>query len=248
MPATDFDNWDQHWADFQDATEIAPSVSWRRQLLSDLLAVKGSGEGLRVLEIGSGLGIFAEQFTAEHPRASFLGLDLSANGVRLASERVQTAEFRQRDLLQPASATESVFFGATHAICSEVLEHVDDPETLLRNAKPYMNPACRLVVTVPGGPRSAFHKHIGHRRHFTAGSLTELLERAGYQVEWASGVGFPFYNLYLALLVARGDKAIEQFTKRPGASMRAASAIFKFLFRMSSRRAGWQVAAVAQLP
>ncbi len=32
----------------------------------------------------------------------------------------------------------------------------------------YLAPGCRLVVTVPGGPRSAFDRHIGHRRHFSA--------------------------------------------------------------------------------
>jgi 2-polyprenyl-3-methyl-5-hydroxy-6-metoxy-1,4-benzoquinol methylase len=247
MSSNQLDNWDRHWTDFQRAAEIAPSVRWRRRILSQLLAIEGSGEGARVLEIGSGPGYFAEQFAAEHPRAAFLGLDLSFNAVRLAAAKVPPAEFRQRDLLQPATGADDLSFGATHAICSEVLEHADKPEVLLRNSLPYMSRGCSLVVTVPGGPISAFHKHIGHRRHYTAESLTELLTRAGFQVDWASGVGFPFFNLYAGLLFLGGEEAIAEVSKEPGPVVRAAGNVFDFLFRMNSMRAGWQIAAVARL-
>ena len=247
MPPNHLDNWDQHWTDFQRASEISPSVRWRRRILSQLLAIEGSGEGSRVIEIGSGPGYFAEQFVAEHPRAAFLGLDLSSTGVRLATARVPSAEFRQRDLLLPATGADDLSFGASHAICSEVLEHVDNPEVLLRNSMPYMNEGCRLVVTVPGGPISAFHKHIGHRRHYTAESLTELLTTSGFEVDWATGMGFPFFNLYVGLLVVGGEKAVTEVSKEPGRVIRTAGRVFDFLFRMNSMRAGWQIAAVAHL-
>ena len=38
----------------------------------------------------------------------------------------------------------------------------------MRNAAALLAPGAKVVVTVPGGPRSAFDKHIGHCRHFTA--------------------------------------------------------------------------------
>jgi len=96
-----------------------------------------------------------------------------------------------------------VDFGATHAIASEVLEHLDDPVTLLRNGMAYMAPGCRVIVTVPGGPISAFHRHIGHRRHYTPVLLRDLLTAAGFEVEVSTGIGFPFFNLYIGALVWR---------------------------------------------
>jgi len=39
-----------------------------------------------------------------------------------------TASFRQRDLLQAEQPGEVTDFGATHAICSEVLGHLDEME------------------------------------------------------------------------------------------------------------------------
>ena len=76
---------------------------------------------------------------------------------------------RVRDLLRDPAPDAEWAGWATHAVCSEVLEHVDEPVVLLRNARSWLAPGCRLVVTVPGGPMSAFDRHIGHRRHFSPG-------------------------------------------------------------------------------
>ena len=48
-------------------------------------------------------------------------------------------------------------------------------------------PPAPLVVTVPGGPMSAFDHHIGHRRHYDIPDLTALLEGRGSP--WASAAG-----------------------------------------------------------
>ena len=240
------DNWDQIWSDFSPAADIAPSTAWRRRLIERLVEVDGAGDGVRMLEIGSGRGAFAGRFVAAHPKAEYLGLDMSAIGVAMAERAIPKAEFRVRDLLIPAGPSDDTGFGATHAICSEVLEHLDDPLTLLRNSAAYMAPGCRLVVTVPGGPVSAFHRHIGHRKHYTAPELRELLTRAGFEVQHATGVGFPFFNLYFAALVWRGEKAIQQVSGKPGPLLRIAGAIFDVLFRLNSLRSGWQIVAVAR--
>ena len=98
---------------------------------------------------------------------------------------------------------------ATHAVCSEVLEHLDDPEAMLANVRPFLAPGCKLVITVPAGPRSAFDKHIGHRAHFTTTRLERTLRAAGLDVVDLRGAGFPFFNLYRLAVVLRGKKLIE---------------------------------------
>jgi len=35
---------------------------------------------------------------------------------------------------------------------------------------------------VPGGPMSAFDRHVGHRRHFSAAALRQLLVNSGFEV------------------------------------------------------------------
>ena len=91
-------------------------------------------------------------------------------------------------------------------MCSEVLEHLDDPATLLGNALPNLAPGCRLVVTVPGGPRSAFDRHIGHRRHYNRRDLRRLLEGVGLRVDGVIAAGFPFHTLYRLAVILRGER------------------------------------------
>jgi SAM-dependent methyltransferase len=249
------DDWDRHWLDFSAAAELSPATRYRRRLALRLLG-EGQGLGLdgasmRMLEIGSGAGQFAAEFLAMAPRAQFLGLELSRTGVEMAARRVPVARFLQCDLLDgtDSSLSSARNFQATHALCSDVLEHLDDPALLLRNAAACMGAGCRLVVTVPGGWRSAFYAHIGHRRHYTPTQLRGLLEGAGFTVERACAAGFPFFNLYRMLVTLRGRDLIAQAAGAPTPLMRTSGAIFDALFRLNLTHPwGWQTVAVARLP
>jgi SAM-dependent methyltransferase len=242
------DDWDQHWQDFGASAEKGPAPKYRRRLMFRLLGVRAPGDGVRMLEIGSGTGEFAEEFCRRYPGAPYLGLELSRTGVEVSSRRVPTATFRQRDLLQPEPPGEGTDFGATHAICSEVLEHVDEPAVLLRNAARYLAPGCKLVVTVPGGPMNAFYKHIGHRRHYSPQEIREVLQQAGYRVEELYAAGFPFFNLFRRLIGWRGEKLIQTVSGEPSLAVRFGMTVFDLLFRLNLMRWGWQTLAVVRYP
>lgn len=117
-----------------------------------------------------------------------------------------------------------------------------------KNARPYMADGCQLVVTVPGGPRSQFDVHIGHREHFSPARLHQVLTEAGFKVEYATGAGFPFFNLYRSLVVLRGSRLIAEASEKPGLLLRVTSALFRILFRLNISRSslGWQTLAVAR--
>jgi SAM-dependent methyltransferase len=233
--------------DFSEASNMGPTTRWRSRMALELLGIPEDNAGVRLLEIGSGRGEFAEMFMGRHPRAVFLGLELSAAGVELASRRAPGAQFVQRDLTVPRPPNHATGFHATHALCSEVLEHVDNPALLLHHAAEYMAPGCRVVVTVPGGPWNVFDRHIGHRRHYTPGDLRELLGSCGFEVEAHRGVGFPFFNLYRLALIARGEKLIGDVSGSPSLLVRLGTAVFDCLFHFNfGRRWGWQTVAVAR--
>ena len=138
-------------------------------------------------------------------------------------------------------------------MCSEVLEHVDHPDLLLRNASEYLAEGCRLVITVPGGPMSAFDRHIGHRRHYTPESLRDLLEASGYEVETVFRAGFPFFNLYRLAVIAEGGKLIDDLgdesVDRPVSKMQSwVAKAFDAAFHLNLTRSpfGWQIVAVTR--
>jgi SAM-dependent methyltransferase len=171
--------------------------------------------------------------------------------VEVAQQKVPSATFLQHDLLEGGKPEERFRGWATHAVCSEVLEHVDDPVRLLSNVSPYLAPGCRLVVTVPGSPMSAFDRHIGHRRHYRPPELRRMLETAGFVVERATGAGFPFFNLYRLAVILRGRRLIEDAERgAAGGAVRLGMRVFESLFRLNlaSSPWGWQTIALARIP
>lgn len=248
------DAWDQHWDAYAESAAENPAQSFRRRLIFDRLELGAAPAPVRILEVGSGQGDFARDLRGERSDAEILGLDLSETGCAVARGKVPEGVFLQRDLTVPLELPASYRGWATHAVCSEVLEHLDDPTFVLANVRPYLAPGARLVITVPAGPMSAFDRHIGHRRHFSPALLEDVLTRAGYGIADLSGAGFPFFNLYRLVVVARGEKLVDDVSaagRRPlSLAARAAMRAFGILFHLNRRggRRGWQLVARAVAP
>jgi 2-polyprenyl-3-methyl-5-hydroxy-6-metoxy-1,4-benzoquinol methylase len=248
--AVERDDWDTHWENFAEAAARNPAQSFRRRVVLGLLGTRG--EPRRYLDIGSGQGDLAAEVSRRWPGADVAGIELSAKGVDLASAKVPKGRFEQVDLLAGTAPSDGLTGWATHATCSEVLEHVDEPEAFLRSAARWLAPGATLVVTVPGGERSAFDIHIGHRRHYAAAELAALLESAGFTVDECGGAGYPFFNLYRRVVIARGDRLVDDFDKGGDVSAvaRIARATFGVLLRISPSRGrrGLQTYALATSP
>jgi 2-polyprenyl-3-methyl-5-hydroxy-6-metoxy-1,4-benzoquinol methylase len=90
-------------------------------------------------------------------------------------------------------------------IASHVLEHVEDPEILLRKAKNWLTPEGKLIVVVPNA--ESFHRklgvilklqkelddlsprdhEVGHLRVFTLKMLNDLMSHCGFKVSKERG-------------------------------------------------------------
>jgi 2-polyprenyl-3-methyl-5-hydroxy-6-metoxy-1,4-benzoquinol methylase len=253
---SDIDDWDRHWSTFGDTVFGNPATVYRSRLILKFL--EPVDPAASILEIGCGQGEFALLMAARYREACVRGIDVSEEGVQRANHQALalglSASFAQRDLLEKAQLDPAERQQATLAVCSEVLEHVDRPDVLLRNAAEYLAPGCRLVVTVPGGPRSAFDRHIGHRRHFSARRLRQLLEESGFDVVQVCRAGFPFFDLYRLVVIARGKRLIADVESGAGELESGASGsalrLFDRLFRynLDSSPFGWQLLAVARRP
>jgi 2-polyprenyl-3-methyl-5-hydroxy-6-metoxy-1,4-benzoquinol methylase len=244
------DEWDGHWNDYAAMATLNPAVAYRRKLIFELLSLRKAPGPVRLLDLGSGTGDLASEVARARPDAQIVGLDLSASGVEMAGRKVPGARFFQQDFTQPIGLGGQYRAWATHVVCSEVLEHLDDPVAMLRNVRALFAPGCRVVVTVPAGPMSAFAKHIGHRRHYTRRLLETTLREAGLEVTDLHGAGFPFFNLYLLATVLRGKKLIEDAGGQDGTPVslaaRGGMRLFSQLFKLNASKSalGWQLVAV----
>lgn len=250
---TDRDDWDQHWSAYAESNAWNPAQQWRMDIvLSRLLATPMRPECL--VDLGCGQGEFLRAL-ADDPawrNTALLGLEGSAVGARMATAYVPSADVRHCDLVSGEGLPAEWDGRASHAVCSEVLEHVDNPFEVLRNALRILSPGGTLVVTVPGGPRSAYDRHIGHREHFTPQYLSGLLRGAGFSVQESAGVGWPFFNAYRLGIVLYGRRLIDDapgMEAGSGTAGRVARVIGALLRRSTTRgRHGWQVVAVATRP
>ena len=249
---TDYDDWNTHWVDYAEAATHSPAQIYRRRLTVRLLDRRTSPE--RLVDLGCGTGDLIYDAHRRWPSAEMLGVEMSARGVELAREKVPGAHFIQADLVAGVAPDGQDFAGwGTHAVCSEVLEHVDDPVTLLRNARYYLQPGALVVVTVPGGPISAFDRHIGHRRHYTPERLARTLDEAGLRTLEVGGAGFPFFNLYRWFVLTRGQSVIDDVVSRDHGlrpAARLAMMAFNPLLDVSLPKSRWgrQIVGVACEP
>jgi SAM-dependent methyltransferase len=248
------DDWDAHWEQYAASATDNPAQRMRHGIIARLLCEGAGKTPMRVFDLGSGQGDLVQKLQPLLPDARFVGAELSESGVAISQRKVPGATFLVADIFQPTPALKEFVDWASHAVCSEVLEHVDDPTAFLKQARTYLAPGARLIVTVPGGPMSAFDHHIGHRQHFDRVKIRSILEQAGYSVERTYLAGFPFFNLYRLLVIARGRRLardVETTASRTSSGLASvAMKLFRVLFHANLLDSpfGWQVVATARKP
>lgn len=246
---TGIDDWNAHWDQYAASASRNPAQLMRFDLVKRLLLRNTRGRAAtRLFDIGCGQGDLLRIVHAVLPRAELLGAEMSQSGVSISHQKIPNAKLIIADMFKPPPELEAYRRWATDAVCSEVLEHVDDPVAFLKATRPYLADGCKLVLTVPGGPMSAYDRHIGHRRHFSRAQVSSALENAGFEPELTWMSGFPFFNLYRLTVIARGRKLVDDAREEGGGSVLAdiAMATFRFLFKFNLANSpfGWQVVAV----
>jgi SAM-dependent methyltransferase len=139
--------------------------------------------GRRVVEIGAGVGTFAD-LLVRHPHLEHLTLVEPAGNLfpvlraRFAEEPRVTLVHGEIDAL-PATAL------ADTVILVNVLEHVDDDAGFLARLRTRLPPGGRLLVLAPAGPAvfGTLDRAFGHHRRYTAATLGGRLSTAGFAVE-----------------------------------------------------------------
>jgi len=242
--------WERHWDQYAEATRLNPAQGYRRRLIFRLLGDRAREQDATILDVGCGSGDQLEAIGTEFPDATLAGIDQSKTGLEVTARNFPDALLYPADFENPETTPDALKGWASHAVCSEVLEHIEEPVTALKNLLAYLKPGARLIITVPGGPKSAFDRAIGHHRHYTARRLRHDLEQAGYEVEVAASAGFPMFNLYRLVVCMRGDQLTEDIGGTPSFIARTAMAVFRLLlhFTLFKTPWGWQIVAAAKKP
>jgi ubiquinone/menaquinone biosynthesis C-methylase UbiE len=153
-----------------------------------------------VVDVGTADGLMLDLLRKRMPAVTFLGFDLSLELLR--ANNTNGILKSQSDALQMPIRTGS----ADAAIATAIIEHVPDPDAMLRECARMLRPGGLLVITTPDplmeqiSSRIGLLKEAGHQETLNLAQLCERSEAAGFQVMDAkkfmfSPVGFPAEKL-----------------------------------------------------
>lgn len=155
-----------------------------------ILAHAGEGVGKRLLDVGSADGYLAELFRD----GGFEVVCLESNSFYAAKARQKALHVVQADLDSPLPEIRGPF---DIIVCGDVLEHLKDPLTVLRELAKHLKADSRVILSVPNvahlwirlqlaagrfeyGERGILDRT--HLRFFTLSSFRRLLQDAGLEI------------------------------------------------------------------
>jgi ubiquinone/menaquinone biosynthesis C-methylase UbiE len=131
--------------------------------------------GDRVLDMGCGMGHFTRLVKKTYPTCEVWGFDIAPQ--MMADNR--EAEPRNDYLVGEIGYTTDIPFSYFNVVfCGEVIEHLDEPQVVFIEAKRYLQPHGRLVITCPNGKHGELSED--HLWIFEKEDVLNLLKEYGY--------------------------------------------------------------------
>ncbi|MCU1253870.1 MAG: glycosyl transferase, family 2 [Candidatus Angelobacter sp.] len=159
----------------------------RNRLFVDLAA-----QGRRILEFGCSTGFLSRHLVERGCIVTGIEIDAeAADKARRWCERVLVADLNKQDWIRGLSADyDTILFG-------DVLEHLVDPENVLRKASELLAPGGRVIICLPNIAHWTIRASllrgkfkytstgildVTHLRFFTPKTARKLIENTGYEV------------------------------------------------------------------
>lgn len=110
-----------------------------------------------VIDVGCGTGRLLHELVTRAAPGRVVGIDHAGSGVQRAGELVPSGEFHVADLydLRLDERFDLV-------LCTEVLEHVPDPETAVERLVRLCDTSGAILITVPDGATDTWEGHVNY--------------------------------------------------------------------------------------
>ncbi|MEZ5962732.1 MAG: class I SAM-dependent methyltransferase [Planctomycetota bacterium] len=158
------------------------------------------GEGkLRILDVGCAAGFFLR--VCRELGHDGYGVEISQPIAELAQQELGRDRVWIGDLDSAIAQAPTTFAPHSFDLLTmwDVVEHVPDPQALLRQARTLLKPGGHLVIETQNvasrfartlGPRWQHYKHEEHLYHFDPRTARMLVEQAGYELlSWTPSYG-----------------------------------------------------------
>jgi 2-polyprenyl-3-methyl-5-hydroxy-6-metoxy-1,4-benzoquinol methylase len=237
---------------FYDQLRSGQDDYWRhmaapRHRVSVLLRELASDRPASVVDLGCGNGAMLLQIAARVPTARLAGVDLSAPRIEQNRSAMPAIDWHTANLDGSSPAPVALRERFDAVVAMEVIEHLDDPGSFLREASALAAGRGRLYLSTQSGRVGETERRVGHRRHFTRREVSELLARSGWVPLRVWNTGWPFHDLSKWYANLTPDRSMSRFgAEKYGLSQKAVCAALRVAFALNSRSRGAQLFAVAR--
>jgi SAM-dependent methyltransferase len=172
----------------------------------------------KFFELGCGTGFVLQAIRTAFPRAELVGGEPAAEGLEVARSRVPDATLIRVDGRRLPYREEFDVVGAF-----DVLEHVDEDETVIEELCAATRRGGGIIITVPQHPWlwSATDDFGGHRRRYTRSELVGKLRRRRVEIAYMTS----FMMLLLPLMAASRIRQRNREAFHPEAELRLPSVV-----------------------
>lgn len=150
-----------------------------------------------IIDIGCSSGFLLKWIRRRLPRALIVGSDFVPSALSRLAADLPEVPLIQFDLLKCPLPEQSV----DAAVLLNVLEHIEDDASALRQVFRILKPGGIVVLEVPAGPHlyDIYDKQLMHHRRYTMKGLLTLAEEAGFEILDRSHLGFFVYPAFWAV-------------------------------------------------
>jgi SAM-dependent methyltransferase len=208
---------------------MGPRHELREHLLLRLFL--SARPGMKVLNVGAGQGTFTQLLEGR-------GFDVTSSDVSQAA--VDVLRSRVRGDVLVADMTDLPFADRSFdaVVAGEVIEHVEQDVTALREARRVLRPGGILALSVPAHPSwfGDSDRWAGHVRRYTNAGLESVIAEAGFSSIRLRPWGFPVSATYHRLLY---DRRAAHLAHDP-AGRRLQRAALKLGLQLDRLFVGWE--------
>jgi ubiquinone/menaquinone biosynthesis C-methylase UbiE len=178
----------------KEASSSHPIDVASRKMATDSMKLIQSSPKPIILDVGCSSGFLVEDLLREVPHAAIIGADYLPDVVWSASRRVQNAPFLQFDL-RNCPLSDDCLDGVT---ALNVLEHIDDDFTALKEIRRILRPGGLAHLEVPADPSSfdLYDEVLMHFRRYRLREFAAKARDAGFAILKATHLGFFVYPLF----------------------------------------------------
>lgn len=180
----------------EDGFKYGPASLHRRRIIRNFIKNISFNS---ILEIGCGNGYFLKyllmELNIDVSKINITGVDISPNAIKLA-QKTLNGSFYDMDI--SIDKLESKF---DLVICSEVLEHIDDYKSALKNIAEMCNKY--LIISTPCGKYGDHSESM--IRYYPKKTLVSDLNETGFKILKSKKWGFPFFTPIYETIISSFD-------------------------------------------